>query len=73
MTEPSHLSVNRELARALGVTDTSDVTKITLTLSPLNLPRIEVHRVVLPKSGASMADGIATVVDALQLEPKTPT
>lgn len=53
--------LNADLARALGVSDTSNVTRIVLTLEPGVLPRVEVSRFV------RSADGLQTAVEVLRL------
>lgn len=63
------LQINNELCRALGIVDMRHVSKVELILKAGELPTVLVHRIVLPKEGGAVFDGLATVVDRLQLKP----
>ena len=56
--------LNADLARALGVSDLKNVSRITLELSPLELP------VVTVKRHLKSADMLQTAVEVLRLEPR---
>lgn len=63
----SHLEINLELCRALGI-DTAKTTKVVLTIEAGKLPMIEVHRFVKLDD----ADKLQTAITMLQLKPAEP-
>ena len=63
--------LNEQIARALGVRDLSNVTKVTLELTGNTLPTITVEKRILPgQDGAALVDKLQTVVEVLHLAPK---
>jgi hypothetical protein len=57
-------ALNLALARAVGVTDTANVTCLTLTITPDDLPKVRVTRTLMT------AEGLATAVEELRLRPE---
>jgi hypothetical protein len=55
--------INMDLVRALGITDTKSVRKVTLVIEAGTLPTISVERFV------RSADGLQTAVEMLNLKP----
>lgn len=65
--------LNADLARVLGVGDTSKVSSVTLTLRGNSLPTVTVERIYLPgAAGEGLLDGVRTLVSEHQLVPSQP-
>ena len=65
MTTPSIHDLNIALCAALGITDTSRVTEVTLVLKPQQAPRVLVQQMVPTAAGQQLAD----VLRSFELKP----